>query len=214
MIYLLISIFCSVTVAVLLKLAKRYKINIPQAVTWNYLFAIALSFLFFKPSLSDFFHANNGLYLGKSDLPVSDLSHLSFNWIYLSLGILLPVIFWFLAQSVKHIGIAKTDIAQRLSLFIPLMAAYFLFGEQFGALKIAGLIIGFLAIFFTLYRKSGPRLQAAAIIYPVVVFIGFGLIDTLFKKVAQIRDIPYTSSLIIIFAIAFIISLFFIAFQY
>lgn len=195
MIYLLISICCSVTVAVLLKLAKRYKINIPQAVTWNYLFAIGLSMIFFKPALGNLNPGN-------------------INSTYLALGILLPIIFWFLAYSVKHIGIAKTDIAQRLSLFIPLLASYFLFGEQFSSLKIVGLIIGFIAIFFTLYRKSGTKVQTEALIYPIIVFIGFGLIDTLFKKVAQIKKIPYTSSLIIIFAIAFVISLLAIAYQY
>ncbi|RZM26973.1 MAG: EamA/RhaT family transporter [Pedobacter sp.] len=195
MIYLIISICCSVTVAVLLKLAKRYKIDIPQAVTWNYLFPIGLSCFFFKPALGQ-------------------LTRHTFDPLYLSLGILLPVIFWFLAHSVKHIGIAKTDIAQRLSLFIPLLASYFLFGEQFSTLKIAGLIIGFVAIFFTLYRKSGSSKQSPAWIYPIIVFVGFGLIDTLFKKVAQVKDIPYTSSLIIIFAIAFLISLAFMLFQY
>jgi len=195
MIYLIISICCSVTVAVLLKFAKRYKINIPQAVTWNYLFAIGLSWFFFKPALSN-------------------LTNNIFDAVYLSLGILLPVIFWFLARSVRHIGIAKTDIAQRLSLIIPLLASYFLFGEQFSILKITGLIIGFVAIFFTLYRKSGSGRQAAVWIYPIIVFAGFGLIDTLFKKVAQVKDIPYTSSLIIIFAIAFLISLAFILYQY
>lgn len=195
MTYLLISICCSVTVAILLKLAKRYRIDIPQAVTWNYLFAIGLSLFFFKPALTHF------------------TGH-TFSLLYLCLGILLPVIFWFLAYSVKHIGIVKTDIAQRLSLIIPLLASYFLFGEQFSALKIAGLIIGFLAIFFSLYRKSGPGRYTAVWIYPVIVFIGFGLIDTLFKKVAQVRDIPYTSSLVIIFTVAFIISLAAILYQY
>ncbi|TCD00128.1 EamA family transporter [Pedobacter psychroterrae] len=195
MIYLIISICCSVIVAVLLKLAKRYKIDIPQAVTWNYLFAIGLSWFFFKPALTQ-------------------LSQHTLDPLYLSLGILLPVIFWFLARSVRHIGIAKTDIAQRLSLIIPLLASYFLFGEQFSTLKITGLIIGFLAIFFTLYRKSGSGRQSAAWIYPIIVFAGFGLIDTLFKKVAQVKDIPYTSSLIIIFAIAFLISLAFMLFKY
>ncbi len=204
MIYLIISIFCSVTVGVLLKLARRYKINIPQAVTWNYLFAIGLSLLFFKPNLPVLFSET-------SSTPV-------FSPIYLALGILLPVIFWFLARSVRHIGIAKTDIAQRLSLFIPLLASYFLFGEVFSSFKITGLIIGFVAIFFTLYSrasaKSDMRRQASNWIYPITVFIGFGLIDTLFKKVAQIKDIPYTSSLIIIFSISFVISFSFILFRY
>lgn len=195
MIFLLISICCSVTVAILLKLAKRYKINITQAVTWNYLFAIGLSFIFYKPDLNDLISA-----------PI--------NGIYIGLGILLPVVFWFLAGSVRSIGIVKTDIAQRLSLFIPLLASYFLFKEQFSTLKIAGLVIGFIAIFLTLHKKTAQKNEGLNWLYPVFVFVGFGLIDTLFKKVAQIREIPYTSSLIVIFVLAFFISLLSILYLY
>ena len=88
MIYLIISIFCSVTVAVLLKLARRYKINILQAITWNYLFAIALSMFFFKPS-------------------ITSLTTAKISPVYLGLGVLLPVVFWFLGASIRSIGIAK-----------------------------------------------------------------------------------------------------------
>lgn len=188
MIFLLISICCSVTVAILLKLAKRYKINITQAVTWNYLFAISLSLVFYKPGLSDLVSA-----------PI--------NWIYIALGVLLPVIFLFLAGSVRNIGIVKTDIAQRLSLFIPLLAAYFLFKESFNTIKICGLAIGFVAIFFTLYKKAAQKNEGLNWLYPIFVFVGFGVIDILFKKVAQIKTIPFTSSLIVIFILAFLISL-------
>lgn len=188
MIFLFISICCSVTVAVLLKLARRYKINVTQAVTWNYLFAIILSFVFYKPSARDLITA-----------PI--------DTVYIALGALLPVVFWFLAGSVRNIGIVKTDIAQRLSLFIPLLASYFLFNESFSTLKICGLAVGFVAIFFTLYKKSAPKNEGLNWLYPVLVFVGFGVIDILFKKVAQIKAIPYTSSLIVIFILAFVISL-------
>lgn len=193
MIYLLISICCSVTVAVLLKLAKRYKISIPQAVTWNYLFAISLSIFFFKPVTGQF-------------------SAVHTSTTHLLLGLLLPVIFWFQAASVRQTGIVKTDIAQRLSLFIPLLAAYFLFKENFSTLKICGLSAGFIAIMLTLYKKSSSS-QSGAWFYPIIVFIGFGLIDTLFKQIAQFKAIPYTSSLILIFAISFVLSLAVIAWQ-
>lgn len=188
MIYLIISICCSVTVAVLLKLARRYKISIPQAVTWNYLFAIAMSFFFFKPDVGQIITASP-------------------NVIYITLGVLLPVVFWFLAASVRNIGIVKTDIAQRLSLFIPILAAYFLFNDQFKTVKLMGLAVGFTAIFFTLYKKNTHHAKGLSWIYPLIVFLGFGVIDTLFKQVAQIKSLPYTSSLILIFGLAFLISI-------
>lgn len=188
MLFLLISICCSVTVAVLLKLAKRYKINIVQTVTWNYLFAIGLSCFFFKPSLTDLSAANS-------------------SPLYLYLGILLPAVFWLLARSVRNIGMVKTDIAQRLSLFIPILAAYFIFGERFNVLKISGVSIGFIAIFFTLYKSGSSKETGKNWIYPLLVFVGFGIIDVLFKRVAQLKEIPYTSSLTLVFMISFILSL-------
>ncbi|MBC7566957.1 MAG: EamA/RhaT family transporter [Pedobacter sp.] len=188
MIFLIISIICSVIVSVLLKLARRYKIGVVQAVTWNYLFAAGLAFFFFKPNCEDL-HLKN------------------VNGIVVLLGVLLPIVFWFLAVSVRNIGIVKTDISQRLSLFIPILAAYFLFGDTFSALKIAGFIVGFTAIIFTLAKQSSKQPLIENWLYPIVVFFGFGLIDVLFKQLSQIKYLPYTTSLIMVFVISFIVSL-------
>lgn len=189
MIYILLSIFCSVTVAVFLKLARRYKINVIQAVTWNYLFAILFSLVFFRPKLGDLLQAPSPIYIG--------------------LGILLPLVFWILAASIKNIGIAKSDIAQRLSLFIPILASYFLFKENISGLKLAGLLTGIVAILLTLFKKQGKRSggQISDWIYPTVVFIGFGIIDVLFKKIAQVKSMPFTTSLVLVFGLSFVISL-------
>lgn len=184
MIYIFLSISCSVTVAVLLKLARRYKINVLQAVQWNYLFAIVLSVIFFRPDLS-----------GLKAAP---------NILSFSLGILLPVLFLILASSVRRIGIVKTDIAQRLSLFIPVMASIYLFSEHLSQLKIGGLIIGFIAILFTLSRKSTVKSETKNYIYPILVFIGFGVIDVLFKQLALNKGIPYTTSLLFVFCVSFV----------
>jgi len=191
MIYLILSISCSVIVGVLLKLGKRYQINIMQAVTWNYLFAIGLSAFFFKP-----------------DFSTINLSVIS--PIYIVLGLLLPAIFLIQGFSVQQTGLARTDIAQRLSLFISLCAAYFLFNESFDRLKYVGLIVGFMAIIFTIYRKAGSPTSKHTWWYLLLVFVGFGAIDVLFKLVSQITVIPYTTSLFLIFCIAFVFSLLYI----
>ncbi|WP_231459623.1 MULTISPECIES: DMT family transporter [unclassified Pedobacter] len=188
MTYIILSVLCSVTVAVLLKLAKRYKISIIQAVTINYLTALFLCFLFFKP-----------------DVKLID-AHAPWP-IYISLAILLPSIFLILAASVKNLGIVKTDIAQRLSLFIPILAAYFIFKENFNPLKFVGLAVGFAAIVLTFLRKSDNNQKNSRWIFPLSVFIGFGVIDVLFKQIALHKEFPYTTSLFIVFCLAFIVSL-------
>lgn len=185
MIYILLSICCSVTVAILLKLARRYKISIIQTVTWNYFFAIAFATYFFKPQIKDL--------------------HTIPSLPYIALGILLPVIFWFLAASIKNIGIVKTDIAQRLSLFIPIVSAYLIFHEQLNSLKIIGLGFGAAAIILTLIKKQNKNTSQLNWFYALAVFIGFGTIDVLFKKIALTRTIPYTSSLLIVFSIALLV---------
>jgi drug/metabolite transporter (DMT)-like permease len=187
MIYLALSIICSVTVGVLLKLAKRYQIDILQAITWNYLFAIFLSAVFFKPKISHFSFDKN--------YPI-----------YFALGILLPTVFIFLGKSIKKAGLARTDISQRLSLFISLCGAYFLFNESFDRYKEVGLVFGLVAIILIMYRKTTSATKDSWL-YLLLVFIGFGAIDLLFKLVSQIITIPYTTSLSIIFSIAFILSL-------
>jgi len=186
MIYIILSIFCSVTVAVLLKLAKRYQISVTQAVTVNYLTALILCFLFFKPDVK----------VVNTTAPWS---------IYLSLAVLLPTIFLFLAASVKKLGIVKTDIAQRLSLFIPILAAYFIFKEDFNQLKFIGLGIGFVAIILTFLRKTEDK--SGNWLYLLAVFLGFGIIDVLFKQVALYKELPYTTSLFVVFCLAFLASL-------
>ncbi len=188
MIFLILSIVSSVIVGVLLKLAKRYQINVMQAVTWNYLFAIILSWFFFKPDFSV-------------------LSLNSISPIFITLGILLPFIFLMQGKSVQLAGLARTDVAQRLSLFISLCAAYFLFSEHFDRLKYVGLIFGFIAIIFTLYRKRENLKSRNGWIYLLLVFVGFGVIDVLFKMVSQLSTIPYTTALFIIFCIAFVLAL-------
>lgn len=188
MIYIILSIFCSVTVAVLLKLAKRYKISIIQAVTFNYLTALTLCFLFFKPDIK--------IITGTAPWPI-----------YIALAVLLPTIFLFLAASVKKLGIVKTDIAQRLSLFLPILAAYFIFKEDFNQLKFIGLGIGFLSIILTFLRKSENKAESGNWIYPIIVFVGFGVIDVLFKQIALHKELPYTTSLFTVFSLAFFVSL-------
>lgn len=184
MLFLILSIICSVTVGVLFKVARRYAISAIQIVAWNYVFALILCYLSFSPALSD---------IGTS-VPWS---------IYVSIGILLPTVFLFLAASIKQVGIVKTDAAQRLSLFIPIMAAWLLFKEDFNMLKITALLVGFPALLLILAKPSQNTKNKW--IYPAIVLLGYGIIDILFKQIALYTTLPYTTSLFVVFAIALLI---------
>ncbi|OJX51881.1 MAG: transporter [Flavobacterium sp. 38-13] len=187
MFYIVLSIICSVSVGALLKFSKRYSFDIIQVIAVNYILALGLCYITFRPDAS--------------------VVNSSSPWkIYIGLAILLPSVFLLLASSIKHIGIVKTDIAQRLSLFIPILAAYFIFKENFTTLKLMGLIVGFPAIFLTLSKKQSDT-QENRWIFPVLVLLGFGIIDILFKQIALEKSIPYTTSLFIVFCGALVLAL-------
>jgi drug/metabolite transporter (DMT)-like permease len=191
MLYVFLSVCCSVIVSILLKLARRYSIDIAQAITWNYSMAILLTWFFFRPQVQ-----------------LDSLKQAPFG-VYLAVGILLPVIFMIMASSVRVAGIVRTDVAQRLSLIIPLLAAFLLFNEEFNTLKIIGLIVGFAAIICAIpwqKQTANRKILSNAWVYLLVVFFGFGAIDILFKKVALFKDVPYTTSLFVIYILAFVIA--------
>lgn len=186
MLFLILSILCSVTVGVLFKVARRYTISITQIVATNYVLALILCYFFFSLDLVTV----------TAQAPWA---------IYIPLGILLPSIFLFLAASIQHMGIVKTDAAQRLSLFIPILAAWLIFGEQFNALKITAFLIAFPALLLILTKPSDNTENKW--VYPAVVLVGFGLIDILFKQIALYTNLPYTTSLFVVFGIAMAIML-------
>ncbi|MFP9098229.1 EamA family transporter [Flavobacterium sp. RHBU_24] len=160
-----------------------------QIIFCNYAVALLLCYLFFAPKPS--------------------VSLFQAHWpVYVPLMILLPSVFIFLAASVRKVGIVRTDAAQRLSLFIPILAAWFIFKENFTPYKVAGLIIGFPALGLILAKKSTASNNAGTWLFPIVVLLGFGIVDTLFKKVVTFSEPNYTTSLFMVFIGAIIITFF------
>ncbi|WP_370638786.1 EamA family transporter [Achromobacter sp. ES-001] len=134
--YLLASVTCSVTVAVLLKLARRYDVDVRQAIAMNYAVAALLCWAVLKPNPAALFTPST-------------------PWAVLAaLGVLLPSVFLAMAEAVRHAGIVRSDAAQRLSLFIPLLAAFLLFGEPVNGRKLAAVLLAFAALACLLLRPA------------------------------------------------------------
>jgi drug/metabolite transporter (DMT)-like permease len=185
MIYVLASAICSVLVSVLLKLARRIELDVGQMVAWNYVAACTLAALLLQPALAPLRTAGE-------------------PWFALvGLGVLLPTIFLALGASVRHAGIVRSDVAQRLSLLLSLLAAFALFGEQLDATKALGCALGLLALLGMVWRPERGRDAggAASWCWPLLVFVGFGAIDVLFKRVAA-AGVPLGTSLLAMFVLA------------
>lgn len=189
MAFVLLSVVCSVLVSALLKLAPRQRIDLAQAVTWNYLAAALLCVALLQP-------------------PLASLRSAQTPWVaLLGLAVLLPALFLVLGRAVALAGIVRTDAAQRLSLLLSLAAAFALFGERANGYKLAGLALGLLAIAGIVHRP-GPAPDGAARAAPwlLLVWAGFALIDVSLKRIAQ-AGTPFAASLLVAFAIAFVLLL-------
>ncbi len=189
MVFVAASVICSVLVSVLLKLARRLRLDVGQMVAWNYLATGALTLLVLRPTLDR---------LRQPGAPWPAL---------IGLGVLLPTVFLALGASVRHAGIARSDVAQRLSLLISLSAAFVLFGQGLTAGKATGIVLGLAALAAMVWRGA-PDMRgegAAAWLYPLLVFTGFGVIDILFKQVAA-AGVPLGTSLLAVFALALLVA--------
>lgn len=183
--YLVIAVLCSVAVSVLLKVLRQHQIDIRQTIMAGYPVAFLLTWTLLKPDLS-----------ATADLNAA--------WgIILLLGILLPLVFVILGRAIESVGIIASDAAQRLSLIIPIVAAFALFGEVLTLQRTWGIFLGFLALVALVYRTP-EKANATNSIYSRVnmsqriglakvpvglwllgVWVGYGVIDILFKQVAK-----------------------------
>lgn len=193
MIFVALSVVCSVAVSVLLKLAPRYAVDVRQAIAGNYLVAMLLTLALLHPRPDALL------------LPTAQPA-----WrVLLALGVLLPSMFWVLAWSVRRVGVALTDAAQRLSLLLSLLAAFTLFGEAFTWHKGVGVAVGLAAVACIVVRRdesASGRAGAGGWWLPLLVFAGMGAIDVLFKRVAQLTGVPFADVLWASFVLAFVLS--------
>jgi len=172
MMYLTIAVLCSVAVSVLLKILRQKEVDIRQTIVAGYPVAFLLTWFLLKPD-------------------ISAVRTLGDAWgIIIALAVLLPAVFIVLGRAIEAVGMVATDAAQRLSLIIPIVAAFLLFGELLTGTRVLGLVLGFLALGALIYR---PQQEQADIskdakrtpLWLFGVWAGYGVIDILFKQVAK-----------------------------
>ena len=197
---LIIAVLCSVAVSVLLKVARKRNIVIQQAIAFNYIVALSLSWFLLKPDFKG--------------LEFTDFIAQSENTpIFLALGILLPSVFIIMSKAVEFAGIVRSDAAQRLSLFLPILAAFLIFHETLSQSKAIGIVLAFVGLFCLL---SKPNQQSAVdfrgILGLVGVWFGYGIIDILFKQVAKSGG-AFPTTLFIAFSLAACIMFIYLLFK-
>lgn len=165
MIDLLLSIASSTIILLLFKIIEKQKLEIFPPIVINYFMAATLGFVLNG--------SNPAVIL--SDLPA---------WFYFSLviGVLLIVNFFFIGTSTQKAGIAVTTVSAKMSFVLPVLySLLFDVNDVFNLWKGVLIILAMLSVFLVVHPDKEKVRSSGLILYPILIFIGLGLLDSLIK---------------------------------
>lgn len=115
----------------------------------------------------------------------SDFAHVpSESWFpgALMLGFLFITVFNLAAITTQKSGLSVVAVATKMSVAIPVLCGIFLYNESTGILKILGIILALIAVYLTSIKsREGLSIRSKNLIFPLLVFLGSGIIDTSLK---------------------------------
>lgn len=165
MLYLLLSILTASSLIIIFRLYGLWGIRSRDAIVVNYFVAGTMSLLT---------NADGTSFLSGPNEPWFPYA--------LIMGFLFISIFNVMALSANLIGVSVTSVANKMSLVIPVLFAIIYLNESLNWLKIIGLLLAIAGVYLTSKTEGRSDVKVkAAYLLPLIVFIGSGLIDTLFK---------------------------------
>lgn len=165
MIYLLLSILSSSLIYVVFKLLDTFKINTLYAIVINYFTATIAGYVMYNK-------------------PITVSGIIEQDWFFggLILGILFIVVFNLMAATTQKSGLSVVSVASKMSVAIPIVFVIFYYNENTGILKVLGIILALVAVYLASVKtKKGIKVEKKNLIFPLLVFIGSGVIETLIK---------------------------------
>jgi len=196
--YLALSVLFSSFIFVIFKLYTKFKIQTLYAIITNYVVACIVGLLFYKGDVEIALILEKSWFLGAS-----------------ALGILFIIVFNLMAETSQKLGVSVASVATKMSFVLPAFLGGFLYDEHLGFIKIIGILIAILAVYFASIKGSGASFKLSMLILPFMVFLGSGAIDTSIKYFQELyvpeNEFALFSSTV--FAAAAITGLIFILFK-
>jgi drug/metabolite transporter (DMT)-like permease len=172
LLFLIASIILTSWLTISFKIIERLGISNLQAIVYNYIVCVITG------SIVNGSFPVNGSLVHQPWLPWA---------LFMGCGFI--SLFNLAAFTVQKIGVATTTVAYKLSLVIPFVFSIYLYHEDATALKIAGVAVALLAVWFTTRpngrERKGKKVSWVLWAMPLLLFIGSGLLDTMIKYVEQ-----------------------------
>ncbi|WP_435262745.1 EamA/RhaT family transporter [Tenacibaculum sp. nBUS_03] len=189
MIYLILSVVFSTSLFVIFKYFNIYKVNTLQAIVVNYLVAFTL-----------------GMFSANTFNELTTIIHQSWFYGAVSLGLLFVLIFFVMAMTAQNNGVSVASIAGKMSVVVPIVFGVILYDESITVLKVIGILIALVAVYLSSIKEKESTVNAG-LLFPVLLFLGSGIIDTTLKYVetnfVSLDDVDFFSGSLFGFAAFF-----------
>lgn len=170
MIYLILAIVVSIGIFLVFRFAGIYKLSPLPIVFVNYLIAIlaALSTTRINQSVSE--SLSPGFYIAS-----------------VIIGVLFMLLFLVVHQSTNSAGISITSAAAKLSVVFPVLLSFYIdSNDRLYPKKIIGIVILLVAFVLIVYSNGIQLKKKSLPVFPLLLFLGMGFVDSLIKLSQQI----------------------------
>ncbi len=153
-------------ILVLFKLFERYNVANFQAIIVNYVVAGSLGLAAFSTEST-------------LSLPLIFES----EWIYYALfiGFMFIGVFKLLADGAQKVGMAIATVANKMSVILPVIASFILYGDTITGFKIIGLILAFIGVVLSTFENGKLSFDKKYLWLILIIFFGQGIADIFFN---------------------------------
>lgn len=183
MIYLIGSIVLSSYLTLAFKACQRLGISVFQAIVFNYITCVI-----------------TGSFVNGAFPVTARATGYSWFWWACIMGVMFISLFNLIGVTAQRNGVAVASVANKLSLIIPVVLSVYLYNETVMGWKIVGIGLALVAVVLTCYQAKDKTSAGSgnSYLFPLLLFIGSGLLDALINHVQQKHVTEETSNAFLI----------------
>ena len=166
------SVLFSSAIFIIFKLFDTYKINTLQAIVFNYFTAFTIGILSHESAINYINLPSKPWFIGA-----------------IVLASLFISVFNVMAITSQKNGVSVAAVAGKMAVVIPVLFGVFLYKENLTTQKVIGILLAISAVYFITLKDKSTIVQKASLIFPILLFLGAGIIDTTIKYV-QTNYVP------------------------
>ncbi|HIE45739.1 MAG TPA: DMT family transporter [Flavobacteriaceae bacterium] len=185
--FIILSVLLNASIFVIFKLFDKYKVDTFQAIVINYYFAFIVAYF-------------------SSDIQFSITQTPTEKWFLgaVFLGFLFVTLFYVMGLTAQKLGMSVVAVAGKMSVVIPVLFGLFVYNESLGFIKVIGITLALIAVYFTSHKENKLTVNKAVLFLPFILFFGSGILDTTLKYVQKmyVSDNENSVYLSVIFLVA------------